>query len=98
MKAFLLSFLLCASAHAEYRVFTLMINNEKTNESRQFDSTLDPDQYQTFFPLKAGETIVYIDTWRCFGRTSGFKQLCAKPEPQLQPQTQTENRAPSSEN
>jgi hypothetical protein len=93
VKSFLLFFIISLTAQAEYRVFTLMIHNEKTNESRQFDSTLDPEQYKTFYPLNANETIVYIDTWRCKGRTSDFKQLCLKP---VNPSE--ENRLPANEN
>lgn len=80
MKAFLFVFLLSLNAFAEYRVFTLMITNTKTGENRQFDSTLDPEQYLTFFTLKPDETISYTQTWRCKGRTSDFKAHCAQPE------------------
>ena len=80
MKAFLFVFLLSSYASAEYRVFTLMITNTKTGENKQFDSTLDPEQYQTFYPLKADETISYTQTWRCKGRTSDFKVHCPQPE------------------
>lgn len=80
MKAFLFVLLLSFNATAEYRVFTLMITNTKTGENRQFDSTLDPEQYQTFFTLKSDETISYTQTWRCKGRTSDFKSHCVQPE------------------
>lgn len=77
---FLLGLLLGHSAFAEYRVFTLMITNTKTGENKQFDSTLDPEQYLTFFTLKPDETISYTQTWRCKGRTSDFKSHCVQPE------------------
>ncbi|MFN3454489.1 MAG: hypothetical protein ACK41T_05960 [Pseudobdellovibrio sp.] len=73
-------------ALAEYRVFTLLIVNEKTKENRQFDSTLDPDQYTSFHPLKSDEKIYYIKTWRCRGRTDGFKPHCLPPSAELQEQ------------
>lgn len=80
MRFFLLAFLLSSTVHAEYRVFTLMIANDKTNENRQFDSTLDPDQYKTYYPLGPDEKISYLQTWRCRGRTSDFKTHCLKPQ------------------
>jgi len=63
---------------AEYRVFTLQITDTKTNTNRQFDSTLDPEQYKSFYTLKQHEKIQYIDTWMCTGNTSGVYQLCSK--------------------
>jgi len=68
---------------AEYRVFTLQITNTKTNTNRQFDSTLDPEQYKSFYTLKQDEKIQYIDTWMCKGNTSGVYQLCAKVKSRL---------------
>ncbi|AZZ36242.1 hypothetical protein CIK05_05365 [Bdellovibrio sp. qaytius] len=79
MKVFLFVFLISTNVFAEYRVFTLMITNSKTGENKQFDSTLDPEQYQTFYSLKADETISYTQTWRCKGRTSDFKPHCMQP-------------------
>lgn len=63
---------------AEYRAFTLQITNVKSNTVRQFDSTLDPDQYVTFYPLRRDEQIQYIDTWICKGNTSDSFQICSK--------------------
>ena len=80
MKTFLFVFLLTLNVFAEYRVFTLMITNTKTGENKQFDSTLDPEQYQTFYPLKKDEIIQYTQTWHCKGRTSDFKVHCIQPE------------------
>lgn len=80
MKTFLFVFLLAIKSFAEYRVFTLMITNTKTGDNKQFDSTLDPDQYITFYPLKSEEVIHYTQTWRCKGRTSDFKVHCAQPK------------------
>ena len=48
-------------------------------ESARFvESTLDPEQYVGYYPLEQGEKIVYVDTWRCFGRTDG-KPHCPNP-------------------
>lgn len=96
MKAFLFIFLLSLNVFAEYRVFTLMITNTKTGENRQFDSTLDPEQYLTFFTLKADETISYTQTWRCKGRTSDFKSHCVQPEKREPAQAATAPTAPVS--
>ena len=80
MKFILLSVFLLFSINvtAEYRVFTLQITNNKTNEVTQFDETLDPDQYQSFYGLKSDETITYINTWKCPGNTSMNKPLCSQ--------------------
>ena len=66
-------------ALAEYRVFTLHFINKKTNVTKQIETTLDPEQYITFFPIRAGEEISYIETWRCQGRTDFFKSHCNNP-------------------
>lgn len=45
---------------------------------REFPSTLDPLQYPTYYPIAEDEQVVYIDTWRCRGRTNE-KPLCPNP-------------------
>lgn len=70
---------LCSMAHAEYRVFTLHIINKKTQSTRQVETTLDPIQFTTFYPLRTEEEISYIETWRCQGRTDFFKSHCDNP-------------------
>ena len=35
-------------AHAEYRVFVLLLSNTKNASARQIQTTLDPEQYKTF--------------------------------------------------
>lgn len=72
-------FFLSISAFAEYRVFTLHIINKKSQVTKQVETTLDPLQYSTFFPLKTEEEISYIETWRCKGRTDFFKPHCDNP-------------------
>jgi hypothetical protein len=66
-------------ALAEYRVFTLKITNSKTLIRRTIKSTLDPEQYKSFYPLNNDEQISYVKTWRCQGATSDFKALCEAP-------------------
>lgn len=71
-------------SHAEYRVFTLKITNTKTQISRTIKSTLDPEQYKSFYPLSNEEQISYVKTWRCRGSTRDFAALCEAPmAPQL---------------
>ncbi len=67
-------------AWAEYRAFVLHIINSKTQVYRQVQSTLDPDQYKTQFPLNTDEKITYVDTWRCLGRTDFLQPVCDKPD------------------
>lgn len=74
-----LLFLFSASAQAEYRVFTLHIISKKNQTTRQIETTLDPLQYTSFYPLRSGEEISYIETWRCQGRTDFFKSHCNNP-------------------
>ncbi len=69
-----------APAKAEYRVFKLQFENSKTHLTRQILATLDPVQYQTIFPLTADETVTYVQTWRCKGRTDQLKAYCQSPE------------------
>lgn len=64
---------------AEYRVFTLHIINKSTQMTKQIETTLDPEQYIGFYPLKNDEEISYIETWRCLGRTDFFKSHCDNP-------------------
>jgi hypothetical protein len=65
--------------HAEYRVFTLKITNTKTQISRTIKSTLDPEQYKSYYPLSNDEQITYVKTWRCRGATRDFAALCEAP-------------------
>ena len=71
--------LISTQALAEYRVFTLHIINSTTQATRQIETTLDPEQYITFYPLRASEQISYIETWLCKGRTDFFKSHCNNP-------------------
>lgn len=76
---FFLILLFSLAGAAEYRVFTLHIINNKSKTTRQVETTLDPIQYSTFYPLRADEEISYIETWRCIGRTDFFKSHCDNP-------------------
>lgn len=80
---------------AEYRVFLLKISKkapqspntaaDKTKSPaeesfRLVESTLDPNQYPYYYPITQDEIVTYVDTWRCFGNTSDFKELCPNPK------------------
>ncbi len=81
-KMFIVFLVLTCSlfSFAEYRVFKLQFTNTKTNQSRQIQSTLDPEQFKSIYPLQYGETVTYVQTWRCKGNTSQFKPHCQSPE------------------
>lgn len=45
---------------------------------RYVESNLDPEQYRQYHLIRPDETITYVDTWRCYGRTD-FKEYCRSP-------------------
>lgn len=67
------------SAQAEYRVFQLEITSADGNV-KSFPSTLDPDQYRGYYPLRADDKISYVQTWMCKGRTVGYAPPCENPK------------------
>ncbi len=103
LRIFLIIFLFLGitlqNSFAEYRVFVLRITKKTPpstapTEDKTFLSTLDPEQYKSFHPLAADETISYTETWRCYGRTGGGMPFC--PNPKAQP-TLTSDQASSPE-
>lgn len=76
-------------AHAEYRVFELVITNSATGQERVEISTLDPNQYRAYHPVKIEEKVQYRATWKCRGNTSR-KATCSPPD------NATSNPPPSS--
>ncbi len=66
-------------ARAEYRAFELVITNSATGQERVEISTLDPNQYRAYHPVKIDEKVQYRATWRCRGNTSK-KPVCSRPE------------------
>ncbi len=76
--SFLLISLSLQTASAEYRVFKLKITTAE-GTSTEVLSTLDPEQYPRYYPLKITDKISYTETWMCRGRTSDFKEPCANP-------------------
>ncbi|MEK6774558.1 MAG: hypothetical protein AABY64_11490 [Bdellovibrionota bacterium] len=101
---FLTVCLQCLPAIGEYRVFLLKISKNPPAtpvtpgapppEDKVFESTLDPEQYRTYYPVRPDEKISYTETWRCYGRTSGEIPFC--PNPKRQPSSETNNQNPPS--
>ena len=82
MKRWLLFYLTTFSvlAQADYRVFKLQFTNNKTKAVRTMQSTLDPEQYKSVYGDNKDESLTYVQTWRCWGRTDWFKDHCQSPE------------------
>lgn len=57
----------------------LLVSNPKMATARQIQTTLDPEQFKTIYPLNEGESLSYVDTWMCKGRTDDFRPHCDKP-------------------
>lgn len=64
---------------------------------REFPSTLDPLQYPTYYPLRPNQYVVYVDTWRCRGRTNE-KPLCPNPRQQTEANPELNSSANPAEN
>ena len=93
---FFVTFFLLFAANAEYRVFMLLLENEKSHTSRQIQTTLDPEQYITVFPLNDGEKISYVDTWMCRGRTDFLQPHCERPSAPARQRLSSLDRSPAS--
>lgn len=76
-------FLFISTAHAEYRVFELLIQNTETKAERTVINSLDPLQYPGYYDLGPNEIVMYTDTWMCWGETSYHTKYCPKPEPKI---------------
>ena len=87
----LILFLFISNAHAEYRVFELLIQNTVDKSERILTSSLDPLQYPGYYDLNPGEIVMYRDTWMCWGDTSYHKRYC--PNPKLNQSLDTRNLA-----
>lgn len=73
-------FMITSISQAEYRAHLLSVRNLETGSERQVISTLDQMQYAEYYPVKPGEAVFYMTSWRCPGRTSYFKPICANPK------------------
>lgn len=92
----LLLSLLLQTARAEYRAFELVIADNELGTERVEISTLDPNQYRGYYPVKYTESVTYRATWRCKGNTS-HKPVCSQPEnQQSRPAPPAQKPAPTS--
>ncbi len=78
---------------AEYRAFLLQIKSPEEETPKLVKSSLDPKQYRGYYPLKSNETITYIDTWRCSGRTGGLLPICKSPKELAAEKAETDSAA-----
>lgn len=83
-------------ARAEYRAFTLVITDTRSQQTRLVTSTFDHLQYPGYHPLRSWETVAIQDTWMCWGRQGDFKPICANPKTTAQAGPSTKSaRAPA---
>ncbi len=89
--------LLMPSVNAEQRAYRLNVMKGET-KVREVISTLDHIQYPGYYPLNAGESIEYGESWMCWGRSEPFEPACSQPLAESSP-TNDQNtpvRKPSS--
>ena len=81
MRLYFLVFLFSISSQAEYRAFLLKISSTdpKIQDFRLVPSSLDPEQYPAYYPIKPNEQVTYVQTWRCPGRTNELEKICDNP-------------------
>ena len=89
----LIAILLIQTPHAkaEYRAFELVIYNATSGQERIVVSSLDPRQYQHYYPVRLDEQVTYRQTWMCRGNTSNYKSICPKP---AEPESPAPNISP----
>lgn len=78
--AIFIFFALIPGAHAEYRVFQLVITDSTSGKSRTVVGTLDDLQYSQYHYVKTTETIALADTWMCWKRSDNFQPHCPNPK------------------
>ena len=61
-------------AHADYRVFTLKIEDSTTGQSRTVNTTLDHLQYGMYYPVHPTEQVTIAATWMCRNYRSDVSQ------------------------
>jgi hypothetical protein len=95
----ILQLFILREAKAEYRVFKLGIKyTEKQKKELETLSTLDDQQYVTYYRQTASQQTRIIDHWMCRGRTDQYKRYCTKPiapAPKPAPQNVARADAPS---
>jgi hypothetical protein len=77
-----LQFFILAQAKAEYRVYKLGVtyNPAAGGVETEVLTTLDDQQYATYYKITSNQQTRLIDHWMCKGRTDDFKTYCEKGE------------------
>jgi hypothetical protein len=94
----ILSFLITQSepTQAEYRIYKIGVKyNEKQKKELEILTTLDDQQYVTYYRQTASQQTRLIDHWMCRGRTDEFKKYCAKAVPKKITQNTVNPQAPN---
>jgi hypothetical protein len=72
--------LLSPVARSEYRIYKLGIKySDKQKKEIEVLTTLDDQQYRTYYQQTASQQTRLIDHWMCKGRTDLFRKPCAAP-------------------
>jgi hypothetical protein len=74
-----LQLLILSHAKAEYRVYRLGVTYEPGQGETEVLTTLDDQQYETYYKITANQQTRLIDHWMCWGRTNDFQEYCDKP-------------------
>jgi len=72
-------FFLSFFAVSEYRVYQLKITDTKTSKSREVLSTMMPQAYIEYYPIRSSEMVEIVDHWMCWKRSDGYQKPCTRP-------------------
>jgi hypothetical protein len=74
-----LQFLILSRARAEYRVFLLGVTYNEQSGEQQVLTSLDDQQYETYYKITPTQKTRIISHWMCRGRTDNFTPYCNSP-------------------
>lgn len=84
---------LCAvysiSANAEYRAYKLKITDTATKKEREVITTMMPQAYIVYYPIRSSETVEIVDHWMCWKRSDGYQKPCTRPFASLEQSPKT---------
>jgi len=66
-------------AFAEYRVYQLKITDTQTQKSREVLTTMMPQGYIVYYPIRSTEMVEIVDHWMCWKRSDGYQKPCTRP-------------------
>lgn len=66
-------------AASEYRVYQLKITDTQTKKSREVLSTMMPQAYIVYYPIRSTEMVEIVDHWMCWKRSDGYQKPCTRP-------------------